>query len=209
MKEYLYKKLENCVENELFVVETTDGSEVYFYSGSLSGAKDYISNKFRVKKDGAFKVKSKTDRTRFYQTIQGDEAHFLVDLNGEDVSNVKWKITRFSPLVEYDETSNLQPHAGSVFVQHAPHSKPHDDVSQTMISYWEENVGKDKIVDLDNFTCPCCGKKTKREDIDGAHVKIVGKTGQYITPTCKECNEYNVVTERYFKVKEVDVVKAP
>ena len=208
MKEYQYKKLENCVEAELFVVETTDGSEVFFYSDNLQGAKDYISNKFRVKKDGAYKVKSKCKRTSFNQTVSGEEAYFLIDLSGEDVSNVKWKITRFSPLVKYAETSNLQPRNGSVFAQHAPHSKPNDE-NQTMISYWEENVGKDKTVDLDNFTCPCCGKKTKREDIDGAHIKIVGKTGQFITPTCKDCNDYKVVTERYFKVKEVAVVNAP
>ena len=189
-------------------VSTTDGSEVFFYSDNLQGAKDYISNKFRVKKDGAYKVKSKCKRTSFNQTVSGEEAYFLIDLSGEDVSNVKWKITRFSPLVKYAETSNLQPRNGSVFAQHAPHSKPNDE-NQTMISYWEENVGKDKTVDLDNFTCPCCGKKTKREDIDGAHIKIVGKTGQFITPTCKDCNDYKVVTERYFKVKEVAVVNAP
>ena len=30
---YRYKKLENCVEKELFAVETTDGTPVYFCSG--------------------------------------------------------------------------------------------------------------------------------------------------------------------------------
>lgn len=208
MKEYQYKKLENCVENELFRVETTDGSLVYFSSGSLEWVNSYIRNGFKSKSNGQWEEKKKESLTFYRHTNGTNESYVLIDLNGQDVSKVQWKVTRFSPLVKDYETSNLQPRNGTVFAQHAPHSKPNDE-NQTMISYWEDNVGKNKTVDLDKFTCPCCGQKNKREDIDGAHIKIVGKTGQYITPTCKNCNEYNVVTERYFKVKEVDVVKAP
>lgn len=208
MKTYRYKKLENCVEKELFAVETTDGAPVYFCSGDYNWVNNYYKNGFKQKKDGRFLVKSKTSKSFFWQRKGADDSHFLMDLDGKDVSKIDWNITRFSPLVDKNETVNLQPRNGFVFAQHAPHSKI-NNLSQSMIDYWEENVGKDKTIDLDNFTCPCCGKKTKCEDIDGAHIKIVGKTGQYITPTCKDCNEYNVVTERYFKVKDVDVVKAP
>lgn len=207
-KTFQYVKLENCVDDELYRVETTDGSFVYFYAGTQKGAQDYIDNSFKFKENGTLTKNAKEENHFFRHTVGGGESYIMIDLDGKDVSKVQWKVTRFSPQLQLSETSNLQPRNGNVFAQHAPHSKPHDE-SQSMISYWEENVGKDKTVDLDNFTCPCCGKKTKREDIDGAHIKIVGKTGQFITPTCKDCNEYKVVTERYFKVKEVDVVKAP
>lgn len=208
MQTYRYEKLKNCVEKELFVVETTDGTPVYFCSGSYDWVNNYYKRGFKFMKDGKVMVKSKSSRTFFWQRKDSEDSHFLMDLDGKDVSKIDWKITRFSPLVKEDETSNLQTRNGYVFAQHAPHSKPNNE-SQSMISYWEENVGKNKTVDLDNFTCPCCGIKAKRDYIDGAHVKIDGKAGQYITPTCKNCNEYKIVTERYFKVKEVDVVKAP
>lgn len=207
-KTFQYVKLENCVKDELLKVETTDGTSVFFYAGTQKGAKNYINNGFKEKREGKFVIKKLKKSTSYTHTIRGDVSFILIDIDGKDVSKVDWKITRFSPLVNRDETKNLQSHNGFVFAQHALHSKPNDE-NQSMISYWEQNVGKDKTIDLDNFTCPCCGKKTKHEDVDGAHIKIEGKTGQFITPTCKDCNEYKVVNERYFKVKEVDVVKAP
>lgn len=181
---------------------------MYFYAGSLQGANNYVNKGFKWKSDEQW-VKKALELHHYYRHTNGtDESYLLIDLDGKDVNEVKWMVSRFSPLVNSSEATNLQPHNGIVFAQHAPHSKK-NNLSQSMIDYWGKNVGKDKTVDLDKFTCPCCGKKTKREDIDGAHVKIEGKTGQFITPSCKDCNEYTVVTERYFKVKEVDVVKAP
>lgn len=45
---FQYVKLENCVEKELLMVETIDGSSVYYYSGNQKGAQDYIDNGFKV-----------------------------------------------------------------------------------------------------------------------------------------------------------------
>ena len=50
-------KLENCVENELFMVETIDDSSVYFYSGNQKGAQGYIDNGFKVRKEGKIVVR--------------------------------------------------------------------------------------------------------------------------------------------------------
>lgn len=207
-KTFQYVKLENCMEDELFMVETMDGSEVYFYSGNQKGANAYIDNGFKYKKNGDLTKNSKEKNTSFNHTVGGDVSYVLIDLDGKDVSKVKWQVRRFSPLVKSSETSNLQPHNGIVYAQNAPHSKPNEK-SETMISYWERIVGKKATVNLDDFTCPCCGKHVKREEIDGAHVKIVGRSGQFITPACKDCNEYKVVTDRYFKVSENDIVPAP
>lgn len=207
-KTFQYVKLENCVKDELFMVETTDGSEVYFYSGNQNGAQAYIDNGFKYEKDGRLTKSAKQESTSFNHTVGGDVSYVLIDLDGEDVGKVKWQVRRFSPLVKSSETSNLQPRNGKVFAQNAPHSKPNDK-SQSMISYWEENVSNKSAIDLDDFTCPCCGNNVDREYIDGAHIKIVGKPGQYITPACKDCNEYKVVTDRYFRVSENDVVPAP
>jgi hypothetical protein len=201
-------KLENCVKDELFIVETTDGSSVYFYSGTQKGAQAYIDNGFKIKKDEKLVMGSKGESTSFTHTVRGEISYVLIDLDGQDISNVKWKVTRFSPLVKSTETSNLQPSNGNVFVHNALHSKDNDE-SDTMISYWEKNKKSECKLNLDSFTCPCCGKEVKRDYIDGAHVLLVGKNGQYITPTCKDCNEYKLVTDRYFKVKEADLVLAP
>lgn len=207
-KTFQYVKLENCVKDELFIVETTDDSSIFFYSGTLEGAKAYIDNGFKIKKNEKFVKGAQEKITSFTHTVRGEVSYILIDLDGQDVSNVKWKVTRFSPLVKSSETSNLQPSNGLVFAHHARHSKENNE-SDSMITYWEKNKKKECKLNLDDFTCPCCGKAVKRDYIDGAHVLLVGKSGQYITPTCKDCNEYKLVTDRYFKVKEEDLVAAP
>lgn len=45
---FQYVKLENCVKNELLTVGTTDGSSVYYFSGSHKGVQ-VTERYFKVK----------------------------------------------------------------------------------------------------------------------------------------------------------------
>lgn len=207
-KTFQYVKMENCVKDELFRIETTDNTKVYIRSGSYEWVNNYIKNGYKSKSNGVWDKKEKKSLTHYRHTNGTDSTYILIDLDGQDICNVKWKVTRFSPLVKSMEILNLQPSNGNVFAHHALHSKENDE-SDSMISYWDKNKKKECKLNLDSFTCPCCGKTVKRDFIDGAHVLLVGKSGQYITPTCKDCNEYKLVTDRYFKMKEVDLVPAP
>lgn len=56
----------------------------------------------------------------------------------------------------------------------------------TWIEYWE-NCSAESIPSI----CPCCGENITSENIAvGAHVVIEGEDKtQYITPTCKRCND--------------------
>lgn len=64
--------------------------------------------------------------------------------------------------------------------------------------YWEHRTGKKAF---------CCGAYGcgERDDLVGAHVKICGSVGIYITPLCKGCNNKR---DEWFLVS-TDLVPVP
>lgn len=47
--------------------------------------------------------------------------------------------------------------------------------------YWEKKKNRKAIC------CGACGS-TEKDNLVGAHIKVYGKVGVYITPLCKGCN---------------------
>ena len=76
------------------------------------------------------------------------------------------------------------------------------------IDYWREKVN----LDIPSI-CPCCGQEI--EEVVGAHVinliALAGKeTPQFITPTCKVCNDkykYSQATKHPFRVEDSMLLK--
>ena len=56
------------------------------------------------------------------------------------------------------------------------------EAGETMIDYWQRNTNYN--FSEHGYTCPATIKECKREELDGAHVEIVGhpEMGQFITP---------------------------
>lgn len=74
---------------------------------------------------------------------------------------------------------------GKVLVQNVP-SKDLDD--RSFIEYWEKHVNYS--FSISPYLCPATMQLCKREDLDGAHVKIVGSSDDriYITAVHKSFN---------------------
>lgn len=91
-----------------------------------------------------------------------------------------------------------------VMVQSVPSGELDD---RSFIQYWEENIHYS--FDLSDYLCPATGLLCKREDLDGAHVKIVGDKENviYITAVHKSFNRSRSVLP--FLVKRRFLVKAP
>lgn len=74
----------------------------------------------------------------------------------------------------------------SVIVHNAPHTGGMDNFDKA--DYWEEQTGL-KLPDSE-FICLSCHEYAKRDEVDGAHVKLshVTNSKMYIVPTCQTCN---------------------
>ena len=55
-------------------------------------------------------------------------------------------------------------------------------------NFWEIRTG---ITIGDYYTCPACGEKVKKENVDGCHVQKSRSTDNdwYIAPLCDSCNQ--------------------
>lgn len=93
---------------------------------------------------------------------------------------------------------------GMVLVR-SVHSGDLDD--RSFIDYWERKTNYS--FDLCPYLCPATGLLCKREDLDGAHVKIIGDKDDviYITPVHKSFNRSR--STHPFEVKRRFLVVAP
>ena len=81
------------------------------------------------------------------------------------------------------------------------------DDDRSMIKHWEDNTHYGFHVQ--KYLCPATKELLGRDDLDGAHVDIVGypKMGQFITPVKLEFNRSH--SRKSFYVKAEYLVKAP
>lgn len=86
-------------------------------------------------------------------------------------------------------------------------ASPSEEDDGSMISYWEQQTGKD--LSECTFECPKCRKEFGRKELDGAHVVIAsnGNHPQYITPLCQHCNRER--DDKPFLVLKENVIPAP
>lgn len=75
---------------------------------------------------------------------------------------------------------------GSVIVHNARNTVGKDNFDKA--DYWEEQTSE--TLPQTGYICRSCHDYVKREDIDGAHVKLshVTNSKTYIVPTCQTCN---------------------
>ena len=139
-------------------------------------------------------------------TISRDGDFWLVgDLDGNKVDGIYDKVTRFAPGISLDDALGFRHYLDENYVINADNTV----TAGSMIDFWKENQDKKSTIDLSKktFVCPCCGKIVPIGRVHGAHVHKYKDTTLYITPTCDTCNTSKV--KRFFKVKDIDLVKAP
>lgn len=91
-----------------------------------------------------------------------------------------------------------------VWVQNVP-SEDLDD--RSFIRYWEDNTHYE--FDYADYLCPATHQLCRRDELDGAHVKIVDEDDDtiYITPVHQLFNRSR--SDRPFRVKRKYLVIAP
>ena len=139
-------------------------------------------------------------------TISRDGDFWLVgDLDGNKVDCIYDKVTRFAPGISLDDALGFRHSLDENYVINADNTV----TAGSMIDFWKENQDDKSTIDLSKktFVCPCCGKIVPIGRVHGAHVHKYKDTTLYITPTCDTCNTSKV--KRFFKVKDIDLVKAP
>lgn len=197
MNSYRFKHLNSCVRNELVLWEMNIPC---IYPQILT---DEQYKKYQKNLDAFTKVPMNAP---IGLTISRDGDFWLVgDLDGNKVDGIYDKVTRFAPGISLDDALGFRHSLDENYVINADNTV----TAESMIDFWKENQDDKSTIDLSKktFVCPCCGKIVPIGRVHGAHVHKYKDTTLYITPTCDTCNTSKV--KRFFKVKDIDLVKAP
>lgn len=196
--QYKSIELKSCVKGEQINIKFSGCDKIYMALLTPSGYKDYKEDPSKIQREPI-----RFTPARFNVYCDSDVV-LVADLNGQSMRGINVELEgRYAPNIKDLEILTHNTNIGKALVRNA------EDTSTdgSMIQHWENNKSEKSTIDLENFICPSCCKKTARNHIHGAHVQMVRGSKWYITPTCDSCNTSK--TKRLFRVAECDLVEAP
>lgn len=172
-KNMKWAKLENCKAGDSVKLVINVQSTVYLMTED--NYKRYNNNErfIQIKKEGKGALNFSIPFDGNWYIVMEPSVAFpelTVDLTKSDVDGKQWNNVNGS----------------SVIVHNARNTAGKDNFDKA--DYWEEQTGE--TLPQTGYICRSCHESVKREEIDGAHVKLshVTNSKTYIVPTCQACN---------------------